>query len=146
MDLGLGNKVVLVSAASKGLGFGIALEAVREGAVVSIGSRSKKNIEEAARKIRDEVPGATVLPMLLDVSSKESISSWVHGSLKQFGSIDALVVNGGGPSPGTFDELDDDLWLSGYENTLMSAVRMIREVLPEMKRKKGGSILTVTSS
>ena len=146
MDLGLNNKVVLVAAASKGLGFGIAMEAAREGAVVSIGSRSRKNINEAARQIIEEVPGATILPSELDVSSGTSISKWVQSSLDTFGSIDALVVNGGGPSPGTFDELNDELWLSGYENTLMSAVRMIREALPEMRRKKRGSILTITSS
>ena len=54
--------------------------------------------------------------------------------------------NDGGPPPGTFDEIDDSTWLSGYENTLMSAVRMIRGVLPEMRRKQSGTILTVTSS
>lgn len=146
MDLGLSNKVVLVAAASKGLGLGIALEAAREGAVLSIGSRKRKNIEAAAEKIRKEIPGATVLPQVLDVSDGNSIREWVKNSMSKFGSIDALVVNGGGPSPGTFDELADEHWLAGYENTLMSAVRMIREVLPEMRRKKGGSILTVTSS
>ncbi len=62
------------------------------------------------------------------------------------GTIDCLVVNGGGPPPGTFDETDDSSWETGFENTLMSAVRLIRGVLPEMRRKKSGSILTITSS
>jgi 3-oxoacyl-[acyl-carrier protein] reductase len=146
MDLGLKEKVLLVAASSKGLGFGIAREAAREGAKVSIGSRSKKNISEAANHIRKEVPGAAVYASSLDVADPASIKLWVKNTLKEWGAIDGLVVNGGGPPPGTFDELDDNTWLSGYENTLMSAVRLIREVLPQMRRQQSGSILTVTSS
>lgn len=146
MDLGLKDKVVLVAASSKGLGYGIAKQAALEGAKVSIGSRSAKNVEEAAKRLKSEVPGATVLVSSLDVADPVSIESWVSKTLKEFGTIDKLVVNGGGPPPGTFDDIDDITWHTGYENTLMSAVRLIREVLPEMRRKQSGSILTVTSS
>lgn len=146
MDLGLKDKVVMVAASSKGLGYAIALQAAREGAILSIGSRSKKNIEEAAAKIIKEVQGASVLAMELDVSQKGSIDRWVQATLKELGTIDGLVVNGGGPPPGTFEEIDDSTWHNGYENTLMSAVRMIRDVLKEMRRKRTGSILTITSS
>jgi 3-oxoacyl-[acyl-carrier protein] reductase len=146
MDLGLKDKVLLVAASSKGLGFGIARQAAMEGAKVSIGSRNKKNISEAANRIRKEVPGSNVYASLLDVAEPASIKLWVKHTMNEWGTIDGLVVNGGGPSPGKFDELDDSTWLSGYENTLMSAVRLIREVLPHMRRKRSGSILTVTSS
>lgn len=146
MDLGLKDKVMMVAASSKGLGFGIARQAALEGAVVSIGSRSKKNINEAVNRIKNEVPGATVYAFPLDVADPGSIEIWIKNTLKELGTIDGLVVNGGGPPPGTFDEIDDSTWLSGYENTLMSAVRMIRGVLPEMRRKQSGTILTVTSS
>jgi 3-oxoacyl-[acyl-carrier protein] reductase len=146
MDLGLKDKVLMVSASSKGLGYGIALQAASEGAVLSIGSRHKKNIDKAAELIRKEVPGATVYASVLDVADPGSIETWVRNTLRELGTIDGLVVNGGGPPPGRFDELDDPIWLTGYENTLMSAVRLIREVLPVMRDKKSGSILTVTSS
>jgi 3-oxoacyl-[acyl-carrier protein] reductase len=146
MDLGLKDKVIMVAASSKGLGFGIARQAALEGALVSMGSRSKKNITEAASRIKEEVPGATVYASLLDVADPGSIEFWVKSTLEELGAIDGLVINGGGPPPGTFDQLDDSTWLSGYENTLMSAVRLIRGVLPEMRRKQSGSILTVTSS
>jgi len=146
MDLGLKDKVVLVAASSKGLGFGIARQLAEEGAVVAMGSRNMKNLEAAAEKIRGEVDGARLFTAPLDVSVSQTIETWVHACLHGLGTIDGLVVNGGGPSPGTFDDLNDELWFEGYENTLMSAVRLIREVLPEMRRKKSGSILTVTSS
>ena len=146
MDLGLKDKVLLLAASSRGLGFGIARQAALEGAVISLGSRSPRNLEDAADQIRNEVPGARVYSTVLDVADQDSIEFWVHSSMKELGTIDGLVVNGGGPPPGTFDEIDDSMWLAGYENTLMSAVRLIREVLPEMRRKQSGSILTVTSS
>lgn len=146
MDLELKDKVIMIAASSKGLGFGIARQAVREGAVVSMGSRNRKNLADAAERIREEIAGANVLLSELDVSDPGSIENWVHITRKELGTIDGLVVNGGGPPPGTFDEMDDRHWREGYDNTLMSAVRLIREVLPEMRRKKAGSILTITSS
>jgi 3-oxoacyl-[acyl-carrier protein] reductase len=146
MDLNLKDKVMMVAASSKGLGYAIARQAAAEGAFVSMGSRHRKNIQEAADRIRDEVPGANIRGYTLDVADAGSIELWTQSTLNDLGTIDGLVINGGGPGPGSFDDLDDSHWLSGYENTLMSAVRMIRNVLPEMRRKKAGSILTITSS
>jgi len=142
----LKDKVVMVAASSKGLGFGIARQAAREGAILSLGSRQMKNLNDAAAQIRQEIPEARIFATPLNVASGDSIHTWVQATLKELGTVDALVVNGGGPPAGTFDEIDDQMWLEGYENTLMSAVRLIREILPEMRRKKAGSILTVTSS
>ncbi len=107
MDLGLKDKVVLVAASSKGLGFGIARQAAREGAIISMGSRKMKNLTEAAEIIRQEIPDARVFISSLNVDSSDSIQTWVQASLKELGTVDALVVNGGGPPPGTFDEIDD---------------------------------------
>ena len=75
MDLGLKDKVLMVAASSKGLGFGIARQAALEGAVVSIGSRSRKNITDAADRIKNEVPGAIVYASQLDVADPGSIDA-----------------------------------------------------------------------
>lgn len=146
MDLGLKGKVVMVAASSKGLGLGIAREVAREGAILSMGSRNQKILNAAAEQIKEEIPDARILTSSLDVSDAGSIERWIQTSLKELGKIDCLVVNGGGPPPGTFDETNDQAWEAGFENTLMSAVRMIRGVLPEMRKNISGSILTVTSS
>ena len=145
MDLQLQDKVVLVAASSGGLGFGIAEAVAREGARVVMGSRSKENIERAADSIRKST-GAEVRSFPLDVSDSASISNWVASAIGEFGSIDGLVVNGGGPKPGKFDDCDDDAWMAGYELTLMSAVRMIRAALPTMRKQQSGSILVSTST
>lgn len=146
MDLGLKDKIIMVAASSKGLGLGIARQAALEGAEVSMGSRNQKNLLAAALDIQKAVPGARLFTHVLDVADASSIKLWVKDTHAELGTVDALVVNGGGPPAGTFDEIDDSVWLAGYENTLMSAVRLIRAVLPEMRRKKSGAILTVTSS
>jgi len=136
----------MVAASSKGLGLGIARQAALEGAIVAMGSRNQQTLAAAANNIQKEVDGARLYIHPLDVADASSINLWVKNTLAELGTVDAMVVNGGGPPAGTFDEVDDSVWLSGYENTLMSAVRLIRAVLPEMRRKHSGSILTVTSS
>ncbi len=144
MDLGHKDKVMMVAASSMGLGFAIARNLALEGAKLSIASRGQKNIEKAADEIRKE-SGAEVLASVMDVTDPFSIENWVKHTLEKFGSIDGLVVNAGGPPPGRFDDLDDSRWMKGFELTMMGTVRLIRQVLPQMRKQKSGSILTVTS-
>ena len=145
MDTGLAKKVVMVAAASKGLGYGIAKAVADEGAHVSIASRSSDDINTAAEQIRKQT-GAEVLPCVFDASDQESIDAWKNKTISHFGGIDGLVVNAGGPPSGQFDQFKDEEWQSAFELTLLSAVRMIRVVLPSMRERGGGSIITLTSS
>ena len=103
MDLGLKDKVVMVAASSKGLGYGIALEAAREGAILSMGSRNQKSLLSAVKEIQKEVDGARIISSPLDVAEAASIEKWVQFTLKEVKTIDCLVVNGVGPPPCTFD-------------------------------------------
>jgi len=145
MELGLRGKVAMVAAASKGLGFGIARELAREGALVSIGSRTESEVHDAAEVLTNETDG-DILANVLDVSDPASISEWLENTVDAFGGVDLLVVNAGGPPAGTFDDFEDADWQSAFELTLMSSVRMIRATLPFMRSSGGGSILTITSS
>lgn len=144
MELGLRGKVAMVAASSKGLGFGIARELAREGALVSIGSRTEAEVYDAADQLADEM-GGEVLANVFDAVDPDSITQWLETTVNAFGGVDMLVVNAGGPPAGTFDDFDDDDWLDAFDLTLMSAVRMIRAVLPSMRQAGGGSILTITS-
>jgi 3-oxoacyl-[acyl-carrier protein] reductase len=145
MDLGLHGKVAMVAASSRGLGFGIARELAREGALVSIGSRTESEVFDAADLLIEET-GTEVLANVLDASDPDSILRWIDSTTDTFGGVDMLVVNAGGPPAGTFDDFNDDAWQAAFELTLLSAVRMIRAVLPSMRQAGGGSILTLTSS
>lgn len=143
MDLGLKGKVALVAAASKGLGFGVAKALASEGARVSIFSRDSASIEAAAAKIRTET-GAEVLAFAGDVTNADAIHGWVNGTVAQWGAVDALLVNAGGPPGGLALDMTDEQWQAAFELTLLSSVRLIRATVPHMAN--GGSILTITSS
>jgi 3-oxoacyl-[acyl-carrier protein] reductase len=144
MDLQIKDKVVMVAAASQGIGHGIAEAIAREGGRLSIASRTAGNIEAAAKALRDEY-GVECRGYVMDAADADSIRAWTDATLEDFGEVQGLVVNAGGPPPGNFDDFDDAAWSAAYELTLMSAVRMIRCVLPQMRAQQSGSILTVTS-
>ena len=143
MDLGLKDKVALVAAASQGLGYGTARALAREGARVSICSHVAADIESAAARLSGET-GADVLATECDVRQAVSIQAWVERTAREWGSVDALFINAGGPPAAFFKELSDEQWQAAFELTLLSAVRMIRSALPHMTR--GGAILASTSS
>lgn len=145
MDLGLKGKTIMVAAGSRGLGLGIARQVAKEGARVSIAAPTEPRVHESAAKLRDET-GASVISAVMDARDHASILKWRDDTLDAFESIDGLVVNAGGPPAGLFDDFDDTDWASAFELTLLSAVRMIRAVLPSMRAGQSGSIVTVTSS
>ncbi len=144
MNLNIEGKVFMVAASSKGLGFGIARELAKNGATVCLASRTKNEVEAAAQKLRTKT-NATVHASVFDASEAKSIENWVNEVAQAFERIDGLVVNAGGPPPGNFDDFTDDDWQAAFNLTLMSAVRMIRGVLPHMRSGGGGSVLTITS-
>src|SRR6266542_1108300 len=105
MDLGLSGKRVLVAAASKGLGRAIATEFVREGAQVSICSRDRARIQQVATEL-----GGGTIGIDADVSTEDGCRRFIDESTTRLGGIDVLIVNAGGPKPGTFADLDDEAW------------------------------------
>ncbi len=144
MDFGLKNKVALVSAASKGLGKAIALELSREGALVAICARG----EELLMKTRDEIEketGNKVFAMKADITNYDDIKKFVRATRESLGPIDILVTNAGGPPAGEFFDFDDEDWQAAFELNLLSVIRLIREVAPDMKEKKWGRIINMTS-
>ena len=143
MDLGLTGRVAMVAAASKGLGFGVAQVMAHEGAKVSICSRNTEAVEDAAKKISEE-SGAETLATACDVTIPDDIQKWVDRTVEQWGRVDALLINAGGPPAMALIDATDEQWQAAFELTLMSTVRMIRAVVPHMK--DGGAVLTVTSS
>ena len=145
MDLGMKGKVAMVAAASQGLGFAIAEALAAEGARVSIAARKLETIGAAAARISERT-GAQVLGSVADVTSVEAIEAWHRATVERFGGVDMLVTNSGGPPAGPASGFDDAAWRHAFELLVMSAVRMVRTVLPTMEARGGGSILMLTSS
>lgn len=143
MDLGLKDKVVLVTAASKGLGKAVAREFAREGAKVMMCARSEL-VEAAAKEIAQET-GSSVGSVRGDLTQPADIENIVATTIKEFGRIDILFINAGGPKPGNFLSLTPAEWESAFHLTVMSAVRLCYAVVPHMLQQGGGSILTTQS-
>lgn len=144
MDLELTNKVVLVVASSKGLGKAVAKELAKEGANVMLTSRSAESLKKAAEEIQKEAKGK-IAYFPADITKPEDIKSLVKETREKLGKIDVLVNNAGGPPSGNFLDFNDEDWEKAFQLNLFSYIRLIREVLPDLKQE-GGKILNIASS
>ncbi len=144
MDLGLKGKSALVLASSKGLGKAVAMELAREGANVVICGTDKKALAETEAEIRDIAP-KSVKAFPCDITEESQRRQLVQQSVKAFGDIEILVTNTGGPAAGPFEKFELPDWTHLYNLLFLSAVDVIQQVLPGMKAKGWGRILTITS-
>ena len=127
MDLGLTDRRFLVSGGSRGLGAAIGRALTADGARVVTAARS----------------GATIDA---DLSASDGPATAVSAAVKTLGGLDGLVVNSGGPPPGTFADLDDAAWQKAIDGTLLSSIRLIREALPHLREGRDPAILVILSS
>lgn len=145
MDLGLHDKVALVCASSKGIGRAAAEALAQEGTCLALCARDAATLEATAAQIRDQY-GVEVLAVALDLRDGAAIDGLVREVMARFGRLDILVNNTGGPPPGPFEAHDDAAWQTAFETLLLSVVRLTRLALPDMRRRKWGRIVTVTST
>src|SRR5437763_5050736 len=106
MDLGIRGKVALVSASSKGLGKAIAEELAAEGASLVMCARGEEKLRETAASIRSK--GATVREVVADVSTEDGVELVTRAALDEFGHVDILVTNSGGPPSGQFESFSPE--------------------------------------
>jgi 3-oxoacyl-[acyl-carrier protein] reductase len=139
MDLGLAGRRALVTAASRGLGRACAEALVAEGAKVFIASRDAHAIETSGKAI-----GAAGW-QAADMAEPGEPDALVRSAVAKLGGLDILVVNAGGPPPGTFQTTPLEAWDSAYHLTLMSAVRLVHAGLPHLKRSGQGRIVLSNS-
>lgn len=144
MELGIENRVAAVAAASRGLGFAVAMELAREGAVVGMCSRDRSRIEAAAEKIR-EATGTQALPLVADLADTPQAMGFVRKVEEHFGRLDILVTNAGGPPPGGEADVGLVEMDRSYRLTLLSAVAMMKEAVPLMRRNRWGRIVNLLS-
>ncbi|MFT5173843.1 MAG: 3-oxoacyl-[acyl-carrier protein] reductase [Gammaproteobacteria bacterium] len=142
MDLGLKDKVALVTAGSRGLGRAIAEELAAEGAAVVISSRSREVLETTAAQIAAQT-GGEVSAIAADLMDAADVDALVEKVERTLGPIDILIANSGGPVARPFVDLTDDDWHTALNQKLLAQIRPCRAVLPGMMARGAGRILTM---
>jgi len=140
MDMGLKNKVAVVTGGSVGIGLAVAEGLAREGAHIVMVARDKERLESAARQLA-ETHGVRCLPVSADVATAEGVESVVRQIDEAFGGADILINNAGTGSNETIMEAPDDKWQFYWELHVMAAVRLARGLVPGMKKRGGGAII-----
>jgi 3-oxoacyl-[acyl-carrier protein] reductase len=144
MDLQLTGKTALVLASSKGLGKACATALAAEGANVVIGARDPKTLEATAKEIAATAKGR-VLAVPVDVLQPGDAENIVSATVREFGRLDILINNAGGPPFGKFESFDESAWQSAFELTLLSAIRFCRLAIPHLRKTGSGRIINITS-
>lgn len=140
MHLGIDGRTAAVAAASAGLGFATARALADNGVRVVICGRDAAKVDDAVRRIGNGAAG-----FQCDVSTVDGARRFIEESRGIAGEIDILVANGGGPPPGTFESAPESEYPAALEKNLLSVVAMCHEVVPDMKKKKWGRIVAITS-
>ncbi len=143
MELGLRGRTAFVAAASNGIGKGVALGFAAEGCDVGICARNGEALDSVAMQIR--AAGVRATPAVADVTDVDAVRAAIQETVEATGRLDALVINAGGPPPGHFVDLGDEQWEQAFQLTLMSAVHLVREALPALRRSDAASILFLAS-
>ncbi len=144
MNLMLKDKVALVTAASRGLGYATARALAQEGANIVLCARHDETLQDAAQSLVDET-GTTVLPVTADVTDSGAARHLVAQTVEHFGQLDTLFVNAGGPPPGKFLDLTPKDWETATDLTIQSAVQLAYAAVPVMRKQGGGTLLFNTS-
>ncbi len=140
MDLKIADRVALVTGASKGLGKGIAAALAAEGARVAVTSRSQDRIEAAAREVGAEAAFAH------DSADLDAVPGLVDSVEARLGPVEILVTNTGGPPPGEPLGVDRETWESAYRDLVLAPMALIERVVPGMRERGWGRIVSVSST
>jgi len=143
MDLGLKDKVAIVTGGTQGIGRATALRLAKEGARVVIAARGRERLDAVAAEIR--ASGGAVAAVQADVGRPEDCERLVAEALRAFGRIDILVNNAGTSSTGEFESVTDAAWQADMDLKLFAAIRLSRLAIPHMKKQGGGRIVNITT-
>ena len=141
MDLGLNNKIALVTGSTVGIGYAIAHLLAQEGAVVYINGRTDKRVNEAMTKIKEKIPKAQVRPIAADLGTKKGVEE----ALKIIPTVDILINNLGIYEVKAFEQITDEDWLRLFEINVLSGIRLCRHYLTVMKERNWGRIVFISS-
>lgn len=145
MDLGLTEKVAIITGSSDGIGYATAHRLAREGARVVLCARRESLLSEARSRIEKQT-GGDVLAVTCDVQRLDDVRRLVAATVKQFGAIHILVNNAGSVPAIRFSDVDDGQWHQMMEKKLLGYLRVTREVVPHMEKAGWGRIVNVAGT
>ncbi|MEU6712708.1 SDR family oxidoreductase [Nonomuraea sp. NPDC046802] len=143
MDLGISGKVALITGGSAGLGLASAKSLAREGCDVCVCARDPEKLADAVVELQEF--GKVVHAVLADVEDPGAARRVVEETRDVLGPIDILVANAGGPPAGRFEDMSLADWDVAVQRNLLGTVRLIHAVLPEMRSRGWGRVVTITS-
>ncbi|MGE0308822.1 MAG: SDR family oxidoreductase [Acidimicrobiia bacterium] len=146
MSLGIAGKRALVTGASKGIGAAVARQLAVAGANLTLCARGVDDLERFAAEIRTD-HGVDVLTVAADVGKSGDIDKLIESTHKRFGGVDILVINPGHP-PTSFEAefgYTDQDWFDGFEQLVLSAVRLTRGTVPAMAERGWGRVVLITT-
>jgi 3-oxoacyl-[acyl-carrier protein] reductase len=144
MDLGIAGKVALVAASSRGLGRAAAAELAAEGVSLVMCARGAEGLRAAAEALRGK-HDVRVLDIAADLTDPADADRVAASARDAFGHIDILVTNTGGPPPGRFLSHSPESWDHAVRQNLFSVTNLARAVLPDMRERRWGRIVNITS-
>src|ERR687891_174303 len=145
MDLEIKDKVAIIGGASKGLGRACADVLAEEGVKITICSRTREDLEQAAEEIRDAT-GAEVLTFAGDLEKYDTIKELINTTVNHYGRLDIMVNNSGGPPLARAHNATEEQWETALQRSLLFFSRMSREALPHLKRSGAGRIINILAS
>jgi 3-oxoacyl-[acyl-carrier protein] reductase len=146
LDLGLHDKIAIITGSSRGLGLASATALVEAGCRVTICARGAAGLDEAAAGLRRLARTSEhVLTVPADLASEHGVEQVVTRTVDAFGGIDILVNNVGLARGGTITETSDAEWREAIDQTLFPAIRASRLAVPHMRRRGGGAIVMIAS-
>lgn len=144
MDLDIDGNVALVSASTSGLGKATAESFVAQGANVVVNGRDEDRLAKAVKEIQSVGEGE-VVGCQGDLTNKADIEALVERTLDEFGRMDHLVTNAGGPPSGSFLSMEEKNWYHAFDLLVMSVVRLVKASVDPLRADGGGTIVTITS-
>ena len=139
----LSNKTAWIGGASKGLGKACAVALAEKGARVIMTSRDPVALQVAVDEVISSGGSAIALPA--DLSKPDQVNAAIKTVLKHYAPCDILVLNSGGPEPGSFMDLTEAEWLEGYHQALGYMLSICKAMIPAMQEAEWGRIITITS-
>jgi 3-oxoacyl-[acyl-carrier protein] reductase len=143
MDLGIAGRVAIVTASSKGLGRASAAALAAEGVDVVLCARGREALEETAESIR--AAGGRALAVTADVTAPDVPAQLVQAALDEFGRVDIVVANAGGPPPMRALDVDTEGVHAAVEANLLTSVRLAQAALPHLRSQQWGRLCFIAS-